>query len=255
MLKQLRSWRHGFSLALSERLRGSRGTYLERPAGRLTQVGPQQQGRIAELAARYDISFEYSLSAETALRNYEYLDLLDRAFAAGSEVVPRPKILCDAGCASFWYAAALSAFFQPGRLIGVDVEGYRRLQGGHTRIDYARGYLASLGHGEFVVVDYRRLVQPAEVITSFFPFISPLAVLAWRLPLSLLDPPSFFAQVHRNLRLGGVFFMVNHGPAEAARAHQYCDAAGLACILRLDHAGVLSGHRSAAALPSLWRTV
>ena len=252
MFKQLRSWRHAFSLALSERIRGSRGNFVERPAGRLTQIGPEQEQRVAELAASYGVAFETSLGAETALRNYEYLDWLDRVFAVSGLAVPRPEVLCDAGCASFWYAASLAAFFKPGRLIGIDVEGYRRLKGGHTRIDYANGYLASLGQGKFVVADYRAFDQPADVVTSFFPFVTSPAVLAWRLPLSLLDPEGFFAQVRRNLRSGGLFLMVNHGPDEASQASRYCDAACLALVTRLDQAGSLSAYRAKPALVSVW---
>lgn len=238
---------------MSERLRASRGPLREQPALRLAKLDPAQHERVEQLAERYGTRFEHSLEERTALRNYEYIDLLDRAFASGAVRMPRPAVVCDAGCASFWYAAALAAFFRPGRLVGVDVEGYRRLKGGHTRIDAVRGYLSGLGQGEFVVADYRRFDLPADVITSFFPFLTVPAILAWRLPTTLLDPSAFFAQVRRNLRPGGLFVMVNHGPDEARLAHSRCVAAGLVPVLSVDEAGVLSAYRSKPALISLWR--
>ncbi len=38
----------------------------------------------------------------------------------------------------------------------------------------------------FLVADYVGCELPAEVITAWFPFVTPAALLAWRLPLSLL---------------------------------------------------------------------
>ncbi len=38
---------------------------------------------------------------------------------------PAGGVLCDIGCASFWYAATLQTFFRPDRMVGVEVEGHR----------------------------------------------------------------------------------------------------------------------------------
>ena len=35
--------------------------------------------------------------------------------------------------------------------------------------------------------------KPADLITAWFPFLTPAAILAWRLPLSLLAPERLFA--------------------------------------------------------------
>ena len=71
------------------------------------------------------------MNAATSVNNYEYLDLLDRGWADSG--LPRPEggAVCDVGCASFWYAAALQAFFRPGQLVGVEVEGHRLFRNGH----------------------------------------------------------------------------------------------------------------------------
>jgi hypothetical protein len=86
--------------------------------------------------------------------------------------------------------------------VGVEVEGYRLFKDGHTRIDYASGYLAELSNARFVVADYRRCELPADVITAWFPFVSAAAILAWRLPLSLLAPDQLLNRVHHNLHAG-----------------------------------------------------
>ena len=64
------------------------------------------------------------------------------------------ELLCDVGCASFWYAAALEAFFRPRAMVGVDVEGYRLFKDGRTRSDYAAGYVGQRPNARFVVADY-----------------------------------------------------------------------------------------------------
>lgn len=171
--------------------------------------------------------FESELGVQTSLNNYEYLDILDHAWtAAGSSRPQRMELLCDVGCASFWYAAALEAFFRPRALVGVDVEGYRLFKDGRTRSDYAAGYVGQRRHARFVVADYLTYEEPADLITAWFPFLTPAAILAWRLPLSLLRPERLIRQIHHNLKPGGSFVMVNHGVDEAQAAHRLCIAAG-----------------------------
>jgi hypothetical protein len=198
------------------------------------------------------------MTAATSLNNYEYLDILDRAWwaepAPENRAGPAPDgILYDVGCASFWYAAALQAFFRPARMCGVEVEGYRLFRDGHTRIDYARGYLAAFPSAEFIVADYAQQQAPADIISAWFPFLTPAAILAWRLPLSLLAPQRLFAQIRANLRPEGVFVMVNHGWEEAALAADLCVAAGLERLGRHGDVGALSRHRARPAVLSRWR--
>jgi len=251
-LQRLRSLRHRFWYGVSERVRWSRGVFHETPARELPELTLEQTNRIAALRTRYQVQFELGMTAVTAANNYEYLDILDRAWDAAGLARPRGGRLSDIGCASFWYAAALNAFFRPERLVGVEVEGYRLFKDGHTRIDYARGYLAAFADASFVVADYRDLELPAEIITAWFPFVTPAAILAWRLPLSLLAPEGFFGRVHFNLRPGGLFVMVNHGAHEALVAQKLCEATGLRRRFRSAERGLLSGHRQNSAIVSIW---
>jgi SAM-dependent methyltransferase len=245
--------RHRFWLGCSERLRWSRGAFHESPALELPVRPPAEAERIAALRNRYQVRFELGLCAATSLGNYEYLDVLDRSWAAAGLDRPAGGTLCDVGCANFWYAAGLQAFFQPRRLVGIDVEGHRLYRDGHTRVDYAAGYLAAYPHAEFLIGDFPDRVEPADVITAWFPFLTPQAILAWRLPLSLLAPDRLFAGVRRRLRARGVFFMVNHGPEEARIAAEYCVAAGLRQIGRATGSGLLSAHRLQPVVASCWQ--
>jgi SAM-dependent methyltransferase len=252
LLQQLRSWRHGFWFGISERVRWSRGIHRETPARELPALSREQDERIAALRARYQVRFETTLNASSSLNNYEYLDILDRAWTASRLPVVQGGILCDVGCASFWYAASLQAFFRPQRMVGVDVEGHRLFRDGRTRIDYAAGYLAGMPDARFVVADYTGYRQPADLITAWFPFVTPAAILAWRLPLSLLAPQRLFDSIRHNLKPGGQFVMINHGLEEAALAEQLCVAAGLHGVSRYGEAGLFSGQRLRPPLLSCW---
>lgn len=251
LLRQLTSWRHGFWFKVSETLRFSRGIKCEAPALTLSLPDPEQ-ARAAELSARYGVRFEDSLGAKTSRNNYEYLDLLAQGFAAVRIAPPRPLLLTDVGSASFWYAAALAAFFHPGALVGVDIEGHRLFRDWHTRLDYARGYISQIAGAEFVVADYANDPRPADLITAFFPFITAGPVLAWRLPLSVLAPKRLFGRIAANLTPGGLFFMVNHGGEEASLAYDYCSAVGLTRRASWTGQGPFSGDRLKPPVLSWW---
>jgi hypothetical protein len=83
------------------------GVFHETPARELPDVAFEQSQRIAALQGRYQVHFEDRMSAATSTNNYEYLDILDRAWADSG--LPRPEggVVCDVGSASFGYAAAL----------------------------------------------------------------------------------------------------------------------------------------------------
>lgn len=192
------------------------------------------------------------MNLATALNNYEYLDILDRAWSHAGLARPQGGVLCDIGCASFWYAAALQAFFRPRELVGVEVEGHRLFRNGYTRIDYAEGYVSQLSGARFVVADYVTFECPADVITAWFPFLTPSAILAWRLPLSLLAPERLFRQIYHNLKPGGWLVMINHGEGEAALADELCAAAGLRRVTRMAEQGPLSAKRPSPAIVTCW---
>jgi SAM-dependent methyltransferase len=254
LVQRIRSLRHRFWYSLSERARWSRGTFRETPALQLPALRIEESRRIAALQERYQVRFESELGVQTSLNNYEYLDILDHAWPSTAPLRPQGmERLCDVGCASFWYAAALAAFFRPRAMVGVDVEGYRLFRDGRTRSDYAAGYVCPQPNARFVVADYLTYTEPADVITAWFPFLTPAAILAWRLPLSLLRPEGLIRQIHHNLKPGGTFLMVNHGVEEAGLAHRLCIAAGLEPAWQCSASPLLSQRRMLPPVVSSWR--
>ena len=253
VVQRFQSLRHALSLRLSRRLRWSRGDFREQPAGELLGLTPAEQDRIAELRRLFGVNIAGSEGATTARNNYAYLDALEHAYRAFGEQPTRGAVVVDVGCANFWYAASLHAFFRPERLHGIEIDGYRRYRDGHTRRDYAQGHVRDLTGACFRVADFADLDLPADVISAWFPFVTAGPLLAWRLPLSALRPAALFASVRRNLRPGGRFLMVNQGETEFQAASRYAVDAGLerhrdiACLdLRLVE-------RTLPAVLSLWR--
>lgn len=226
---------HDMWYRLSERIRWSRRPYHETPIGRLSGLASWQITRIDELRARYDVRFESVYGSHTALANYAYLDLLDQAWTITNQPIPQGIVVTDVGCANFWYARTLHAFFRPATLTGVDVEGFRLYPTGYSRYDAARGYIAQLPHTSFAVANYCEMESRTDVITAWYPFVTPSPVLAWGLPLTVFSPAQLFHRIARNLTAQGLFFMVNQGTEEAAIAASYCRRAGLRFVNQWVH--------------------
>jgi SAM-dependent methyltransferase len=252
LLQRLRSLRYRLWYGISERVRWSRGVFFELPARELPAVAFEQPQRVAALQRRYQVHFEEGMNAATSLNNYEYLDILDRTWTDSGLPRPQGGVVCDVGSASFWYAAALDAFFRPTELVGVEIEGYRLFKDGHSRIDYAAGYVRQIPGARFLVADYIDCNLPADVITAWFPFVRSAALLAWRLPLSMLKPERLFACIYHNLRPKGLLVLVSHGVAEAAIGRLLCKAAGLTLLSTFADVGAFSGHRVSPAVVSCW---
>lgn len=227
MPQRIRSGYHAFWYWLGEGLEWSRGLYRERPVGQLTHLSGSQQARIALLRRQFDVRFEQHCASLTTLKSYDYLDILDQAWAAWGQPRPVGGVVQDVGASNFWYARVLHAFFLPSALRGIEVEGHRIYYNGYSRHDYAQGYVQNLPQTEFVIADYAQYAQPADTIVAWYPFVTPAPVLAWRMPLAFLAPQALFARIATNLNPSGVFVMINHGLDEAAVAADLCQRAGL----------------------------
>lgn len=171
--QRVRSQYHAFWYHLGERLAWSRGIYRERPAGELCDLNGVQHERIASLKRRFRVRFEQRASQATALRQYDYLDLLDQGWSALRLPNSTGGTVQDIGSSNFWYAPVLHTFFRPTKLIGVEVEGYRMYINGYSRHDYAQGYILNLPSTEFHIQDYCHYNSPASIITAWYPFVTP----------------------------------------------------------------------------------
>ncbi|MBH0201620.1 MAG: hypothetical protein HP496_04795 [Nitrospira sp.] len=78
----LRSHYHAFWYHLGERFAWSRGIYRERPTGRLQGLTGIQQERIASVTRQFGVRFELRAGEDTALKQYDYLDILRQAWSA-----------------------------------------------------------------------------------------------------------------------------------------------------------------------------
>jgi hypothetical protein len=234
--QRLRSGYHAIWYRLGEGLCWSRGVYHERPVGQLDHLSGCQHTRIAVLSRRFAVRFEQQAEHLTALKNYDYLGILEQAWSAWGRPRSVGGVVHDVGSSNFWYAPVLHAFFRPSELIGVEVEGHRIYYNGYSRWDYARGYVQDLPNTQFVIQDYTRFDEQADVVTAWYPFVTPAPVLAWRMPLSVLSPAAIFQRIAGNLKSNGLFVMVNQGVEEAAIAAMHCRQAGLelltSCELR-----------------------
>jgi len=218
---------HALWYRLSEGLKWSRGLYRETPVGHLTQFSGKRLARVAVLQRRFDVRFEQQYAVMTAIKSYDYLDILDQAWTFLGKPRPVGGVMHDVGASNFWYARALHAFFSPASLTGVKVEGYRIYSNGYSRWDYAQGYVADLPRTSFKVYDYTQYTDSVDTIIAWFPFVSAAPVLAWRMPLRVLSPHTLFGRVAENLSPGGLFVMVNQGREEAMIAFDRCRRAGL----------------------------
>lgn len=224
----LLSYYHTCWYHIEKRLAWSRGTYREKPAEQLHNLSGIQQERTASLRRRFRVRFEQRVEQATALKQYDYLDILDQAWSAWKLPPSRGGVVQDIGSSNFWYAAVLHTFFRPTEMVGIEVEGHRIYINGYSRLDYAHGYIRDLPNTQFFVGDYACYNRPADIVTAWYPFVTPDPVLAWRMPLSLLAPHTLFSQVVRNLQPHGLFIMVNQGREEAAIAAAWCEKVGLA---------------------------
>ncbi len=248
---RLRSGYHRFWYEASQALRWSRGSYRETPIGTDSNLSPSQHERIEELSIIYGIRFELRYPPETSLLNYGYLDLLDRARQDLNWTIPQQPHVSDVGSANFAYAAALQTFFHPSQLVGTEVDGHRLYCNGRSRTDYAHGHIQDLPHTKYLVTDYRFFKQSSDIVTTWFPFVTPKPLLAWRLPLSLFDPAALLTAIANNLVVGGTFVMVNHSPTESKVAQSIAESAGLVCRGHYAHDHPLRPRPQTAVL-TLW---
>lgn len=223
----LRSRYHAFWYRFGERLAWSRGTYRKRSLGQLDQLNGIARERIERLQQCFDVRFEEQARQLTALKQYDYLDILEQAWSALRLPRSRGGVVQDIGSSSFWHAPVLYTFFRPTALLGIEVEGHQIYINGYSRLDYARGYIQHLLNAQFIVKDYVRYERPADIVTAWYPFVTPDPVLAWRMPLSMLTPHALFARVARNLQPHGRFIMINEGRDEATIAASVCKEIGL----------------------------
>jgi len=194
---------------------------------------PALEARAAALEERYVLAPRTaSLAPEMRARNYARLDQLHR-LAGGLEPPGsddgRVRAV-DLGCGDFHYAPALSRWLagkvgpaaRCAVLRGLELDGFGVYRDGHSRADHGRARAAECS-AEGDVVRYEvadataARLPPQDVVSLFFPFLTPYACLSWRAPLSRLRPRRMLERAVGALRPGGWLVVFNQTPREHAR--------------------------------------
>jgi hypothetical protein len=145
--------------------------FHETPAQRTALCGPSAGAKNSRVAKPLPGEIRAHLNAATSYNNYEYLDILDRAWRDGVDE-PRGRSALRRRLREFLVREALQAFFRPSACSASKSRVYRLYRDGHSRIDYAAG--VSCRHAECAVPDRRlRALRVARrLITAWFPFVT-----------------------------------------------------------------------------------
>jgi SAM-dependent methyltransferase len=188
--------------------------------------------RAAVLEARFGIEARLAgLAPEVRARNFARLEQLERL--AGGRTPPGScdgvVRAADLGCGDFHYAAALCRWLSCAGdgdrstvLRGLELDGHGIYRDGHSRADHGRAHArAASVDGDLVrfeVADAAAARLPRQdVVSLFFPFLSPYACLQWGAPLSRLRPRRLLARAVSSLRPGGWLVVANQTTREHAR--------------------------------------
>jgi hypothetical protein len=100
----------------------------------------------------------------------------------------------------------------------MELDPYPVLSGFHSRADKAEYYLSLPGGhrtDDYLAGDFfLRNSQPADLILSFYPFVSPDPALAWGIPAEFGDAKKWVDAYVQNLQKGGLVLAVHQGSWE-----------------------------------------
>jgi hypothetical protein len=122
----------------------------------------------------------------------------------------------DVGCRNWSYVGALRQAFPNARLLGIELDGYRRYFNLFRRIDFARAFAkhadAQVFHADFLSLSKGSLnLGPSPLFVFFFPFVSDHPCLKWGLPTQYVD----FLECLRHARA-----LAAEGPFAILSVHQ-----------------------------------
>lgn len=141
----------------------------------------------------------------------------------------------DVGCADWDYVFALHAFLRGpvgGRrhlhLTGVEIDPHGIYPDGYSRADYTRAYIDALESAALTSSPkgpqpqttllhedaLRAHLPQQDLVFCFFPFILPYQIVAWGLPLGLLNPQAMLAKQAAWVKPGGLWVIYTHAEEE-----------------------------------------
>jgi hypothetical protein len=173
------------------------------------------------LERRYGLTFLKSrLAPEVYRKNLATLWIMEKTLPA--ELLPGGRFqVVEAGCQDFSRLPAIRAFFaKHGRepvVMGIELDPFPVLSDFHSRADKAEYYLSLPGASrddDYLAGDFFRFDNPASLILSFYPFVSPDPALAWGIPAEFGDGRKWAEAYVRNLQPGGLVLVVHQGTWE-----------------------------------------
>ncbi len=126
----------------------------------------------------------------------------------------------DVGTADWDYVFALHRFcqhFPSLQLTGLEIDGHGIYPDGFSRADYTAAYIAALSDPKIAMIygDATKItLPPQDLVICLFPFILPYQILAWGLPLRLLQPENVLACQAQWVKPGGLWYLVAHAEEE-----------------------------------------
>lgn len=231
------------TFALRQALRFRREGYIEGPLD-LEKVSARLRDqlsspRVRALSEHYGMdAFRDRLGHAAYTKSLFACDVLDRVNAAlPLWAVPSTRVsVLDVGTKNFesapglWCAARKLSGLAPEalRLSGAEIDAYVIYRSLHSRADAAEYYAGLLpGPARYVPGDVCDLNECFDLVTCFFPFLTPSPLLWWGLPGHLLRPQAVFDHVCQRVVPGGTLVVMNHSEEEAEIQQDLFRGAGL----------------------------
>lgn len=207
--------------SLRQSLKWGRGAYTERaePKDDLFET-PEEQALAADLVKRYGL--EYLSATAGCARFLENLTVLGHLEALFGDSFPgsagQPCRWLDVGAKNWSYVDALAAFAQKNahepKLVGLELDPYRRYADLHNRLEYAEAFTRPLSNVYYRAGDVLAERGQYHIITHFLPFVFIDPLLKWGLPERHFKPGAVLAQCAKLLKPGGLLLIVNQGEEE-----------------------------------------
>jgi hypothetical protein len=190
-----------------------------REAGEMNTPLSEEERR---LERRYGMGFlRPRLLPEVYRKNLATLWIMEKTLPATILPEGNPRIV-EPGCQDFSRLPAIRSFCRfHGRqptVEGLELDPYPVLSGFHSRADKASYYLSLPGghkNDQYLAGDFfLRDKKPADLILSFYPFVSPDPALAWGIPAEFGDGKKWAEAYVDNLQRGGIVLVVHQGTWE-----------------------------------------
>ncbi|MBY0315989.1 MAG: hypothetical protein K2Q26_10740 [Bdellovibrionales bacterium] len=191
---------------LRSRLKFQRNGYKEKT---LAAPAPEVQ----RLLDKYLVRHQSSLSTYALHKNAQTLSWLE--IILDEITLESIKDVVDAGCQDFIRLPSLRAFLRSKSsdptITGIEIDAYPILNDFHSRWDRAHYYISlEKDQARYIAADFFDWSGNADLVFSFFPFVSNYPALKWGLPVRFASATQWIDSFQRVLRLGGFAVVVHH---------------------------------------------